>query len=223
LRWRWTVTGVMDDDIRWAVGQIRQVADRLEELVGMGPFPLYSQRDPEWAKDALGPDAGGGTMGGAGCAVTCAAMLMTAHGMAITPGELNRLLTQRGGFSAKAGGGPRNQLRWEFVPEVCPALKYYGRRDWTYHSADVAEMRAVMLLRGPVVAQVDFDPKDRDVDEHYVILLEWLGPDDLAIADPWTGERVGLVERYWNATWNGSRGKVARIVTGLRLLQARVE
>lgn len=223
MRWRRTVTGMIDDEIRWAVQQIREVADRLETLAGIGPFPLYSQRDPEWAGDRLGPDAGGGTLGGAGCAVTCAAMMATAHGMAITPRELNKVLAQRGGFSAVKQGAPRNQLRWEFIPEVCPALKYYGRRDWTFHSADVAEMRRVMVERGPVIAQVDFDPKDRDVDEHYVVLLEWLGPDDLAIADPWTGERVSLVERYWNVTWNATRGKVARIVTGLRLLQARVE
>ena len=217
------MSDMIDDEIRWAVEQVRQVADRLEKLAGIGPFPLYSQRDPEWAGDRLGPDAGGGTVGGLGCAVTDAAMLMTAHGMAITPGELNRLLSQRGGFSAAKQGAPRNQLRWEFIPEVCPALKYYGRRDWSYISADVPEIRRVMVERGPVIAQVDFDPKDRDVDEHYVILLEWLGPDDLAIADPWTGQRVGLVERYWNPTWNATRGKVARIVTGLRFLQARVE
>jgi len=84
-----------------------------------------------------------------------------------------------------------------------------------------AEVIREALERGPVIAEVDFDYADMDVDQHFVVLLRWTGTDEVEIADPWTGEREGLVARYFNPAWPAPKGKVARCVTGLRLLQAR--
>jgi len=60
----------MDTDVRaeieWAVQKCEEVAARLRGLLpGEEPgFPIYSQRDPRWADEQLGPDRGGGTIGG---------------------------------------------------------------------------------------------------------------------------------------------------------------
>jgi len=79
------------------------------------------------------------------------------------------------------------------------------------------------LAGGPVVAEVDFDYRDLDVDQHFVVLLRrWGGEDEVEIVDPWDGQRVGLVERYFNPRWPAPKGRVARVLTGLRLLRAKV-
>jgi len=83
------------------------------------------------------------------------------------------------------------------------------------------EMVNRLLEWGPVVAEVDFDYTDRDVDQHFVVLIERDGEDEVEIADPWDGMKVGLVERYFNPEWPAPEGKVARVITGLRLLVAK--
>ena len=206
-----------EDALRWAVGRLQEVVERLEGM--LDPWPMYCQRDPRWAGDWLGPDEGGGTLGGSGCAVTCAAMVATAVGCVVTPGALNRWLCELGGFSSVGCAEPRNQLRWEVMPAFCPLLEWKGRGSWRAGPADVTVIREAME-RGPVVAEVDFDYRDMDVDQHFVVLLRWIGEDDLEIADPWDGARVGLVERYFNPRWSAPAGKVARVITGLRVLQA---
>jgi hypothetical protein len=215
---------VIETEIRWAAARLREIAERLDALVETGAkeFPLYSQKDPLWADDRLGPDMGGGTLGGAGCAVTCAAMLCTAVGCEVTPGELNAWLCDNDGFSRLRAGEPRNQLIWGKVTEFCLLLRWDGYRYYRYNPADVTQIKLLMELYGPVVAEVDFDYTDRDVDQHFVVLLDWLAEDEVEIADPWDGQRVRLTERYFNPAWSAPKGKVARVITGLRTLQAAV-
>ena len=148
--------------------------------------------------------------------MTCAAMICSSVGCEVTPAELNKWLCEADGFA----GRPRNLLRWEKVSAFCPLVKWRGRRGWQDRPANVDVVREYLAYYGPVVAQVDFDYTDRDIDEHYVVLLEWVGEDEVLIADPWDGERVGLVERYLSPNWATPAGKVARVITGLRLLQA---
>lgn len=210
------------ETLRWVLGELERVVGMLREKVEPEPgWAFYSQRDPRWRDDRLGPDVGGGTLGGAGCAVTCAAMICTSVGCEVTPAELNEWLIGCDGFSRRSPAEPRNQLRWEKVPRFCPAVKYEGRMEWQDRPADVDVVREILKF-GPVVAQVDFDPRDRDVDEHYVVLLEWRedNTSGILIADPWHGDRVGLVERYYNPAWPAPKGRIARVITGLRLLQA---
>lgn len=183
-------------------------------------WPLYWQRLPQWAADRLGPDANGGTLGGAGCAVTCAAMMATATGCIVRPDELNRWLSEHNGYGRARVGGPRNLIIWAKVAEFCPALEWRARVEWGAGGGDPAVIRNA-LERGPVIAEVDFDYADMDVDQHFVVLLRWVGADEVEIADPWTGRREMLVERYFNPVWAAPKGKVARCITGLRLLQPR--
>jgi hypothetical protein len=211
-------------EVVWAVARLREIADRLAAALGPEEpeFPLYSQRDPLWADDWLGPDMGGGTLGGAGCAVTCAAMLCTAVGCGVTPGDLNVWLSDHDGFDRLEPGYPRNQLVWPKVTEFCLLLRWDGYRQYRSLPADVTQIHLLMELYGPVVAEVDFDYTDRDIDQHFVVLLDWVGEDEVEVADPWDGQRVKLTERYFNPGWSAPKGKVARVITGLRVLQAAV-
>jgi len=215
----------MDDlrvEIKWAVASLMQVADRLKALIqGDLAVPAYSQRDLRWAGDQLGPSRGGGTLGGAGCAVTCAAMLATAVGCDVTPGELNKWLSENGGFCGVAGS-PLNLLLWHRVAEFCPLLEWERAYRWRDKPAEMEVVR-LALEHGPTVAEVDFDYHDMDVDQHFVVLVGFVGDDEIEIIDPWDGARVGLVERYYNPVWSAPEGKVARVLTGLRLLRARLE
>lgn len=185
-------------------------------------FPAYWQRNPQWAGNRLGPDAGGGTLGGSGCAVTCAAMMATATGCVVRPDELNKWLSEHGGYGRARVGWPRNLILWAKVAEFCPALEWRGKVQWGAGGGDAAVIARAMMDRGPVIAEVDFDYTDMDVDQHFVVLLRWLGADEMEIVDPWTGQRGGLVSRYFNPGWSAPKGKVARCVTGLRLLQPRL-
>ena len=207
----------LQDEIAAAVAGVRRAVDKLETTLGLW-YPLYSQRDERWAGDRLGMGMGWGTLGGAGCAVTCAAMQATANGCTVTPGELNEWLAIHDGFT----GSPRNLLNWKVMSEFCPLLEYRGKRKWRSVPANVGELRRVMEERGPVVVEVDFDYRDLDVDQHFVVALRWVGQDEVLIADPWDGAQVRLVERYFNPGWSAPRGKVARVVTGMRMLQSRI-
>ncbi len=213
----------LKEEIRWAVASLMRVADQLKTaLQDSLVVPAYSQYDPKWAGDQLGPDRGGGTLGGAGCAVTCAAMMATSVGCNVTPGGLNTWLGENGGFFAEGQKGPRNLLYWHKVCDFCPLLEW--ERAYRWHDCPaVMEVVRLALEHGPTIAEVDFDYCDRDVDQHFVVLVGFAGDDEIEIIDPWDGERVGLVERYYNPAWQAPEGKVARVLTGLRLLQAKLE
>lgn len=204
----------------------RAQAARIEGAVATVPadyatFPLYSQRDPAWSRKQLGPDRAGGTIGTKGCAVTSGAALSAFVGCGLDPGQLNARLREMDGFWPNGLDGPRNLLRWEKVAEICPELRWGGFLHYTGGPADM-ERIAELLEHGPVVAELDFDTSDRDVDQHFVVLLCMTADGDDAWAlDPWTGEVVRVADAYYNPAWSAPAGKVARVITGLRLLQPK--
>ena len=67
--------------------------------------PQFFQGDPRWANDPLGDTPR--TLGGEGCAVASASMLLSHYGMDVDPGHLNVFLKQHNGYE---GAG---WLRWE--------------------------------------------------------------------------------------------------------------
>ncbi len=69
------------------------------------PVPHFSQNDPRWAKQNLGPTDG--SFGSEGCAVTSAAMVLASYGHEISPGDLNEFLTENEGYT------DRGWLYWE--------------------------------------------------------------------------------------------------------------
>lgn len=93
-------------------------------------MPQFFQADPGWGNDKLGDTRG--TLGGEGCAVSSAAMVLSHYGMDIDPGKLNSFLKQHDGYE---GAG---WLRWESAAEYSTGLiekayedlPSYGLIDW---------------------------------------------------------------------------------------------
>lgn len=75
--------------------------------------PHFSQSDPRWAEDFLGPTSE--SMAQSGCAVASAAMALGASGVRTDPGELNRFLQKTpGGYTSEGW------IYWEKATEVDP-------------------------------------------------------------------------------------------------------
>lgn len=129
--------------------------------------PQFLQGDPQWGNDQLGNSPG--TMGGEGCAVSSAAMVLSHYGMDVDPGRLNVFLKQHLGYEGQAW------LRWESAAEYSSGLiekayedlPSYARIDWN-------------LLRGnPVIVRLRL----HDGITHFVVIVGKRGFDYL-IRDP---------------------------------------
>lgn len=137
--------------------------------------PQWFQADSRWREDPLGETPG--TLGGEGCAVSSAAMVLGFYGIDVDPGRLNRFLTGHGGYEG------RGWIRWESAAEFSPGvvekayedLPSYALIDWN-------------LLRGnPVIIRI----RRPDGITHFVVIVGKRGFDYL-IRDP-SGEGGGLV------------------------------
>lgn len=129
--------------------------------------PQFLQGDPRWRNDPLGDTPG--TLGGEGCAIASASMVLGHYGIAIDPKRLNRFLREYNGFEGQGW------LRWESAAEFAPGLieKAYEdlpsflRIDWN-------------LLRGnPVIVRI----RRPDGVTHFVVIVGKRGLDYL-IRDP---------------------------------------
>jgi hypothetical protein len=129
--------------------------------------PQFLQGDPSWRDDPLGDTPG--TLGGEGCAIASASMVLGHYGMAIDPKRLNCFLREHNGFEGQGW------LRWESAAEFVPGLiqKAYEdlpsflRIDWN-------------LLRGnPVIVRI----RRPDGITHFVVIVGKRGLDYL-IRDP---------------------------------------
>jgi len=77
--------------------------------------PQFLQEDPRWGQDQLASTPS--TVGGEGCAVSSAAMVLAAYGVDVDPGRLNKFLTQLPG-----GYTPEGWIYWEKAAEFAPGL-----------------------------------------------------------------------------------------------------
>jgi len=129
--------------------------------------PQFLQGDPRWRDDPLGDTPG--TLGGEGCAIASASMLLGHYGMAVDPKHLNRFLREHNGFEGQGW------LRWESAAEFAPGLieKAYEdlpsflRIDWN------------LLLGNPVIVRI----RRPDGITHFVVIVGKRGLDYL-IRDP---------------------------------------
>ncbi len=129
--------------------------------------PQYFQADPKWADDPLGTTSG--TLGGEGCAVTSAAMVLSFYGMDVDPKRLNRFLTEHGGYEG------RGWIRWESAAEFSPGLVEKAYEDLPSHA-----LIDWNLLRGnPVIVRI----RRPDGITHFVVIVGKRGFDYL-IRDP---------------------------------------
>lgn len=129
--------------------------------------PQFLQGDPRWGDDHLGETPG--TLGGEGCAVSSASMVLGHYGMDIDPKRLNCFLRDHEGYEGKGW------LRWESAAAFSPGLveKVYEdlpsflRIDWN-------------LLRGnPVIVRI----RRPGGITHFVVIVGKRGLDYL-IRDP---------------------------------------
>ena len=136
----------------------------VERLINV---PQFFQADPNWSRDSLGESPG--TLGGEGCAVTSAAMVLKFYGMDLNPGRLNRFLKLSEGYEG------RGWIRWEVAALFSPGvvekayedLPSYALIDWN------------LLKKNPVIVRLRLP----DGITHFVVIVGKRGVDYL-IRDP---------------------------------------
>jgi hypothetical protein len=154
------------------------------------PAGWYSQKDPQWSDHQLGH--GQQSIGSWGCLMTCFAMMLTAYGRSTNPAELNQEL--KGNETALGFNG--SSVQFIAPTAVLPGLRQ-GRnlRSWAQpevpvtvwqDGADPIQRIDLALAAGQaVIAQVDFQPIDSNIDQHWVIIVQRTpGGDDYLIVDP---------------------------------------
>lgn len=151
-------------------------------------IPLLNQRDPRWAGRQLGTS--NKTIGSHGCAITCLSMLLRYYGMSENPATVNHQLKLRNGYYNS------NLLIWESVQRIWPRMDFQGRVNCLTRPAPVDRLRQSLAMGRPVIAWLDGSPSP-GMQQHFVLLVEERPEEeDWWCHDPWTGERVSLVERF---------------------------
>jgi hypothetical protein len=204
--------------------------------------PVILQCDPRWADEIYAP-TGRLTICAAGCLITCATSLAHWCGYGVmSPALFADRIGEAGAFSGDLLQYPSK------VAEAFPDLKWHGRDDPVFYSPryDIYETSLIdwrdrpvdmellldLLELFPVILEVDYDPLDSDVDQHFVLALphgyipsrDGIN-DDLAIMDPMSGHTT--VVTYFNPDWvndwmvKHDVTKVARTVTGARVYDVR--
>jgi hypothetical protein len=141
--------------------------------------PRFGQADPRWADDSLGPTDS--TIGGEGCAVSSAAMVLAYYGVSVDPGILNSFLTNNDGYT------PQGWLYWEkaaaFTPEKAKHI---------YEDAPSYYLIDSNLLRGnPVIIRIRL----RSGITHFVVIVGKRGFHYL-IQDPGSNGDNGIYPLY---------------------------
>jgi hypothetical protein len=130
--------------------------------------PVFAQDDPRWTFQLLGPTFD--TLGQAGCAVTSAAMVLSAYGVDTDPDRLNQYLTTHGGYT------DQGWLYWEKAAELAPG----GQVEKAYEDLPTYALIDQNLLAGnPVIVRLHL----HNGTTHFVVLLGKDGWDYL-IQDP---------------------------------------
>jgi hypothetical protein len=132
------------------------------------PVPVLTQNDPRWTFELLGPTFD--TLGQSGCAVTSAAMVLSAYGVDTDPDRLNQYLTTHNGYT------DNGWVYWEKAAEVAPG----GRVEKAYEDLPSYALIDRNLLAGnPVIVRLTLP----NGTTHFVVLLGKEGWDYL-VQDP---------------------------------------
>jgi len=201
MMWQYASDGDVDEDGKGDGRQLGSSYDWLDLNVWVGDdaydwlewkhggvmdIKPLAQGDARWKADKLGTSAV--TVGGYGCLITCASMVCEYYGYDTDPGRLNVWLTNNNGYVS-------GNL---FVFESLERLGAGITMDWdNYDTNGVtgAQIDAVLASKRPVIVQVDYDPADADVDQHWVLIVG-RGADGYIINDPIDGARVAFSSRY---------------------------
>jgi hypothetical protein len=141
--------------------------------------PRFAQADPRWADDPLGPTDS--TIGGEGCAVSCAAMVLSYYGVNVDPGVLNTFLTDNAGYT------PQGWLYWEKAAAFAP-----GKAKHIYEDAPSYYLIDSNLLKGnPVIIRIRL----KSGITHFVVVVGKKGFRYL-IQDPGSNGEKGIYPLY---------------------------
>lgn len=180
-------------DVVWAgTRYVCQLAPEPEPTPEPPRVIAYSQRDYRWAKATMGGTPQ--TVGGMGCAMVVASMVLSQVAPDVTPLEFNATLNERGGYNVV--NGTEAHLAWDRLPSIYPELTWLGRESFMrpLYASETARIRG-FIAEQPLPLWVDFRPLTSGLDTHFVLAESWDG-DDIVVVDPWLGDRVGLLERY---------------------------
>ena len=140
------------------------------------PVPVFTQDDPHWTLELLGPTFE--TVGQAGCAVTSAAMVLSAYGVDTDPDRLNQYLTTHGGYTEDGW------VYWEKAAEVAPG----GQVEKAYEDLPSYALIDQNLMAGnPVIVRLTLP----NGTTHFVVLVGKDGWDYL-VQDPARSPTYGV-------------------------------
>jgi uncharacterized protein YgiM (DUF1202 family) len=157
---------------------------------------LY-QNDEKWKTVKLGNSTE--TIGGWGCLMTSATMMLNGIGYNETPETVNEKMKRAGGFQGAF-----------FIPSVMPYIwpncAYRDMQSCESYPAPISQIDQAVAEGKPVILQVDWN-QQAGVQTHFVLVKEKKG-DDYVIYDPFKyggdapGKEVLLTKRY---KFNGAR------------------
>lgn len=148
---------------------------------------LISQQDSRWANILLGFNTDSKyNIKNYGCLLSCLAMGLCYYDYDTDPEDLNAKLKKVGGF---AGGG---NYVWHSVEKITDKMKEVLVRVGDVYPATDEHINQIKnsLDNGyPVVLHIDYDPKDADDDQHWVLAIGYNPNDenDITIVDPLGG------------------------------------
>jgi len=157
--------------------QSSQISNSKQNVIGnyesfLLIVPKFYQNDPNWTGDILG--TGSGTLGGYGCAVTSAAMVLKAYETENkNPSELNQWLIKHDGFDWGNGEPPDNEwdhIKWSKIPEASD----YPIRLISSGPITLNKINGYIDLGYPVIAQVVYKKECiqglKGDSTHYVVI-----------------------------------------------------
>ena len=157
---------------------------------------LY-QNDEKWKNVRLGNSSE--TLGGWGCLLTSATMMLNGIGYNETPETVNEKMKKAGGFQGAF-----------FIPSVLPYIwpncAFRDMQSCESYPAPIAQIDQAIAAGKPVILQVDWN-QQAGVQTHFVLVKEKQG-DDYVIYDPYKysgdapSKDVLLTKRY---KFNGAR------------------
>lgn len=179
-------------------------------------YTMYSQLYDGWKRVMLGQSST--TIGQYGCLLCSVASGLADVGVAIDglppdPPRLNRWLARNGGFMAPADA-PQEQNLFVFGALGALGVRLVDFVDCSNIPAPLDKVQnALAQSKTFVVIQVDFNPGDGQVQQHWVRAVEWFDG-DLKIMDPWLAEPgydLYLMTRYALPTWDGPARAIYRL------------
>jgi GH25 family lysozyme M1 (1,4-beta-N-acetylmuramidase) len=146
-------------------------------------IPPLSQKDPKWSSIKLGTSPV--TIGGYGCLITCASMMLKYFGFDTDPAQLNENLIRSGGYNKQ------NLFIWGSLNSLYPGVRFLNRDK----PAILSKIDEQLSLGRPVIVNVDGTPASSVIDEHWVLVIGKEGGYYI-INDPIDGRQMRFNDRY---------------------------